>query len=1017
MSAKHLFALGTPARSLSSATHCLSPRRAGSRLLVLLGTCLSLSASLGCSSTGSPGASAAGHGGTIGTGGGSGAGDGNSAGTAGTGVSSGAGGLSSDGGRTDGGTNSGAGADGGAGARNDGEPTHTRIVDNFEQIVDVQAPRFAWVVNDSARAEAQTAYQIVVAADEAAIALNQGTVWDSAKVASAQQYGVTYAGPALAKTTKYWWKVRTWNKEDHASPWSAPSTFITGFFQPTDWDRGAQWLRHPASTSATTDVPPMFRKTFTVTKPVKQAFLYLTGLGQFVGSLNGKKIGNHEIDPAWTDYDHTMSYVTFDVTKSLVTGANAIGVMLGGGWLNAKDSSGVRSFGVMRMLAQLHVVYDDGTSLEVVSDPTWKASASPTTYTEFHGIEKYDARMLPTGWNTATFDDSAWVAAAAATAPAGVLRAQEAPPVVARDALSAVNVTSPAANTVIFDFGRNMNGQFEITVSGKAGAAVTLVPGEFLSGGRVDPGRSGTSTYTLKGGGPETWRLSFSTIGMRYLQVNGASRTDASTVPTIMDAKAYPTYTASNSVGTFMASDARFNKIHDLAQRTLQNNLTSLHTDGPNYEKLGWQEVVWTTLPSSAYQQDVRNLFAKILRDLRESQRTSGLCPDISPNFFYTNSSGSHGIYDDAPAWGASAIQAPWLLYELYGDTRVLQDNYAMMKAYLAYLKSKEVGGVVKYGLGDWMAPGGTNVANVEGAVYVSDVRVMRDVATVLGNAADATLYGSEFTRLQTAYNSAYFDRANNRYTPVSEANLALPLEFGIVPAGSEAAVAAALVKDIGQPAEPTNSGGFGAVQANHITAGDIGTTFVWRALGDYNQADLVQTMVMQPTLPSYLSMLNAGETTITENWNVPKTRSHDHDMYAGIFEWLYRSLGGISSSKPGYAEIQLKPAMPTGLANVSVSYDSVRGSITSAWSRSAGAVQWKVAVPVNATATVFLPTFGTAPASVTVTEGGTAIFKNSAAAGTVPGVTFDRVEGTSPQAFVVFTVGSGSYEFAWNAQ
>ena len=149
------------------------------------------------------------------------------------------------------------------------------------------------------------------------------------------------------------------------------------------------------------------------------------------------------------------------------------------------------------------------------------------------------------------------------------------------------------------------------------------------------------------------------------------------------------------------------------------------------------------------------------------------------------------------------------------------------------------------------MAPGGTNVPNVEGAVYVYDTRVVRDIATALGNTADATLYGSEFTRVQTAYNNAYFDSANNRYTPVSQANIAMPLEFGIVPAGSEAAVAASLVKDIGAPVEPTNSGGFGAVQANHITAGDIATTFLWRALGDYNQADFVQTMIMQPACPA----------------------------------------------------------------------------------------------------------------------------------------------------------------------
>jgi alpha-L-rhamnosidase len=912
---------------------------------------------------------------------------------------------------------SGDGGGSGGGGSVDGEPTQTRILDNFEQVVDVQAPRFAWVVNDSGRAEAQTAYQIIVAADEADIAASQGPLWDSSKVASAQQYGVEYAGPALVKTTRYWWKVRTWNKEDKASPWSAASTFVTGFFQPTDWAPGAQWIRHPRSVSAATDAPPMFRKSFTVDKPVKQAFLYVTGLGHFVASLNGKKIGNHEIDPAWTDYDRTTSYVTFDVTESLVKGANALGVMLGSGWLNATDNVGVRAFGVMRMLAQLHVVYDDGTSMDLVSDPTWKASASPTTYTEFHGVEKYDARMLPPGWNTATFDDAAWVAAAAATAPTGVLRAQEAPPVVAHETLSAIRVTSPTANTVIFDFGRNMNGQFEITVSGKAGAAVTLVPGEYLSGGRVNAGRSGTSTYTLKGGGPETWRLAFSTIGMRYLQVNGVSQTASDAVPTITDAKAYMTYTASESVGTFKASDERYNKIHDLAQRTLQSNITTIHTDGPNYEKLGWQEVVWTTLPSVAYQQDVHDLYTKIMRDLRESQRMSGLCPAISPNYFYKNDSASHGIYDDSPAWGASAIQGPWLLYNLYGDTRVIKDNYAMMKTYLAYLKTKESGGLVKYGLGDWMAPGGTSVANVEGAVYVSDTRVMRDVAAVLGNTADAALYAGELSRVQTAYNEAYFDNANNRYTPVSQGNIALPLELGIVPAGKEAEVAAALVKDIAAPMEKTNPGGFGAVQANHVTTGDVATTFLWRALGNFDQGDLVQTMIMQPTLPSYLSMINGGETTIAENWNYPSTRSHNHDMYAGIFEWLYRSLGGISSNKPGYAEIQLKPGMPAGLASVSVSYNSVRGPITSAWNRAADGIQWKLSVPVNATAKVFLPTFTTAATGVTVREGDTEIFQKGTASGGVPGVNFERAEGINPHAFLVFAVGSGTYQFSWNAQ
>ena len=300
----------------------------------------------------------------------------------------------------------------------DGGPSQARIIDTYEQLVDVQPPRFGWVVNDSARGEAQTAYQIIVAADEATITANEGMLWDSGKVASAQQYGVTYAGPALAKTTKYWWKVRTWNKEGHASPWSGANSFVTGFFQPTDWDHGAQWIRHPQSTSAANDAPATFRKSFMVTKPVKQAFLYVTGLGQFVASLNGKKVGNHEIDPAWTDYDKLVNYVTFDVT--------------------AVDRHGCER---PRRHARKRLVERHG--LERRPSVRGHAHARPTARRlqrrdvdggcerpdlegdrQAHHLDgaprrsrAYDARKLPDGWNTGTFDDSAWVAAAAATAP------------------------------------------------------------------------------------------------------------------------------------------------------------------------------------------------------------------------------------------------------------------------------------------------------------------------------------------------------------------------------------------------------------------------------------------------------------------------------------------------------------------------------------------------------------------------------------------------------------------------
>jgi len=340
------------------------------------------------------------------------------------------------------------------------------------------------------------------------------------------------------------------------------------------------------------------------------------------------------------------------------------------------------------------------------------------------------------------------------------------------------------------------------------------------------------------------------------------------------------------------------------------------------------------------------------------------------------------------------------------------------MTNYLAYMKSLETGaGVVTYnGLGDWMAPAGRIVSNQEGVVYVMDTRILRDAAKALGKAADANYYSNEFVRVQAAYNNTFFDAATARYLPVCQANLAMPLVFGVVPAGSEQAVANSLVHDVTQPAENTaENGQNGTVVPNHITAGDIGNTFVWQALGDYGQNELVQTMILQSTSPGYLAMISEGETSLAENWNVSNIRSHNHDMMGGIDQWFYRTVGGISSLQPGYAQIQLKPGMPAGLTNATASYNCVRGLISSAWTRAANTIQWNVSVPVSATAKVYVPTLGTTLTNVTVAESGTTIIQNGEGAASVPGVAFDHAENSNGQSFIVFNVGSGSYQFAWN--
>ena len=886
-----------------------------------------------------------------------------------------------------------------------GAPGNLRIIDYFSSLgIDDPHPRFGWILNDADRGERQTAYQVMVSASEAGLYKKSTSLWNSGKIISSQQYGIMYDGKALSSTTKYWWKVRTWDKDGSVSPWSPAKSFVTAFLHTNDWDKTAMWIRHPEAVSKEINPLPMFRKKFLVSKPVKQAWLYITGLGHFVASINGAKIGDHEIDPAWTDYDKTVSYITFDVAAQIKQGDNVLGVMLGPGWFVYK---GMRDFGPMKMLAQLHIDYTDGSSVNITSDTSWKVKNSPYTFVSVHGSENYDARLEVAGWNMPLLNDADWQNAKTVAAPSGKLTSQSSPPVKAQQTLTPKTITTSAANTHVFDFGQNMNGQFEVKVSGPAGSIIKIKSGESLSpeGHAVSNKNTIGIQYTLKGINIETCRLTFSTIGFRYVEVENVSLDSLQTVmPCIRSVQSFFTYTASHNSGSFTTSDDRYNKIYDLALNTLRSNLVSIHTDGPLYEKLGWQEVAWTLLPSSAYQHDLQNLFTKITRDICEAQRSGGLSPNIAPNYWATPSTPPGNAFDDAPAWGASMFMVPWQLFFIYGDTQVLKDSYDKMKAYLAYLKTKETATeVINYGLGDWMAPGGSSIANVEGAVYVMDTRVMRDVARVLNNTADETFYAAEYERVRKAYNKAYYTLDSKTYRPVSQANLALPVAFGIVPEGDEKDVIKALLKDIENPQVIGIKGSygekdeFGPVLPYHVSTGDIGTTFLWRALGDAGQADLVQTMIMQPDAPGYMSMINKGYTTIPENWNLPKARSHNHDMYAGIFEWLYRSLAGISNTKPGYEEIKIKPSLPHGLNSVAASYECVRGKISSSWTVKEKRFHFKIDIPVNTTAVVYVP----ATAKNTIKESGKPVAD-------VRTIKFLRME----DGYAVFAVGSGSYVF-----
>ncbi len=317
------------------------------------------------------------------------------------------------------------------------------------------------------------------------------------------------------------------------------------------------------------------------------------------------------------------------------------------------------------------------------------------------------------------------------------------------------------------------------------------------------------------------------------------------------------------------------------------------------------------------------------------------------------------------------------------------------------------------------MAPAGVSVGNVEGAIYVEDTHILSKVADILGISDDARYYNREFERVKAAYNNAYYNINEKSYVPATQANISMPLIFGIVPQADEGYVTQSLLNIIAKPKQYESAssygiaGEFGQVLPDHISTGDIGTTFLWRALGNSDQARLVQTMIMQKTAPSYLNMINEGCTTIPENWNYSKTRSHNHDMYAGIMEWLFRSLGGISALKPGYEEILLKPSFPVGLDSVSVATQTVRGLISSSWKVKNGVTKWHVEIPVNTTAQLYIAL--PVNSNGIIREGNKTIWENGNGKSS-DSISFSRIV-TDPYSglkFLVFTAGSGAYNLQW---
>ncbi|WP_350277314.1 family 78 glycoside hydrolase catalytic domain [Kribbella sp. HUAS MG21] len=805
--------------------------------------------------------------------------------------------------------------------------------------VDVVRPRFSWAADAPGYGATQTAYQVLVASAPELLTPERADVWDSGKVESARTFGIEYDGPTAART-RYHWTVRLWDGSDQAGDWAVPERFETGLL-----DEGfgaAQWI------GGATDSAPLLRRAFTVDGPVRRARLYASGLGYADLRLNGQPVSDAVLDPGFTAYDHTVLYVTHDVTELLQAGDNVVGAELGRGFFGMTSVNVWRWHDTPwtddpRLIARLVVEYDGGRVDEVGTDESWRITGGPTLSDSLYLGETYDARRALPGWDTAGFDDTAWTAASVVEAPKGKLVAQAHEPIRVIETVDPVELTEVRPGVWIADFGRTVAGWTRLSVTAPAGTTITLTHGETIADGNVaawnvhvDGDRIQRDEYIAAGAGTETWEPRFSYKGFRYVQIEGAA-------PAQVQMRVVNSDVA--SVTRFASTQAPYEQYERAMRRTILGNLHGIPTDTPYFEKNGWTGDAQVGAPTMLATLDLARFFTKWLGDIRDSQADSGQLPVIVPTSGW-------GFTDLSPATEWPTVY-PFLLREMYrwyGDDRLLREHWDPLTRYLAWELDRVEDGLSVSVLGDWLPPGfGSGPApedrRLTGTAYLYRALVVAaEIGELIGKPND---YRKAAAELADGLNRTFLDREAGRYRSADDPDYrqtsnAVPLAFGMVPDEYVERVAAGLAADV-------EARGF------HLNTGCLGVGVLLPVLTAHGYGDVATKVALQRTYPSWGYWFELGADTMWEKWE-DDSRSRNHYFQGTVVQWIFENVAGLRVVDAGCERIVVRADARDEVDSASIRTETIRGRVAVSWKRAGRVLSLDVQVPVGTTAEVHVP-------------------------------------------------------------
>ncbi|ASA23324.1 alpha-L-rhamnosidase [Paenibacillus donghaensis] len=817
-------------------------------------------------------------------------------------------------------------------------------------------PRISWQLHSDQRDVMQQAYEIQVSTEPGFLSL----LWTSGKVDSDQSNHVELKKLRVQSRQRYYVRVKVWDTQNRVSEWSDAAFWEMGLLEVKDWS--AEWISAPLSElDIDAEQCPLLRRNFKVDRPLARARIYVTSLGLYELELNGSRVGDSVLTPGWTSYDHRLQVQTYDVTELVAVGDNAVGSWLGNGWFKGnlgwdqrKHIYGNRT----ALLLQLHLTYEDGKEEIMVTDQHWKAAKGPILMSELYHGETYDARLELSGYSKAEYDDHTWVSAERISHSKDILIAQENVPVRRIEQIKAQRLFATPAGETVIDFGQNMVGWVHSRVEGEQGREVKLLHAEVLDAEGnfyTDNLRNAkqTVTYILKGGGRESFEPRFTFQGFRYVQLIGFPGNVS-----LEDFTGVVLHSDMEQTGSFTCSDPLINQLQHNILWGQKGNFVDVPTDCPQRdERLGWTGDAQMFIRTSAYLMNVAPFFTKWLKDLSADQLDHGGVPFVIPNVLEENQHSS-------AAWGDAAVICPWVIYQCYGDTRILEQQYPSMQNWVEYIRKQgdnELLWNTGFHFGDWLGLdskpdsyiGATDRDLIATAFYAYSVMLLRKTAEVLGHTGDAARYSELHRQIKQAFNEEFVTPLGRLSVPTQTACV-LALMFDLVEEPARTRTVAKLLELLEE-------------SEYHLTTGFVGTPYLNLVLSQAGHHDAAYKLLLQTDYPSWLYQVTKGATTIWEHWDGIKEdgsfwsknmNSFNHYAYGAVGDWLYRYVAGIELDEefPGYKKFRIEPHPGGGLTSAKGELESRYGRIISEWKLNSEQMEVLVSIPPNSSATVYLP-------------------------------------------------------------